>query len=142
MLLVATFRDVEADMPVAVSDALVDVYRSEGVVRVHLGGLSEDEIAEFVRLTTGVEAAGDLRAAIAELTGGNAFLVNKLWRGLVESGAIEVGPMSARLARPTDGLQAPTTVREVVSQRIARSGGMSRRPLRLALIGTLLASST
>ncbi len=134
MLLVATFRDVEADMPVAVSDALVDVYRSEGVVRVHLGGLSEDEIAEFVQLTTGVEAAGDLRTAIAELTGGNAFLVNELWRGLVESGAIEVGPMSARLARPTDGLQAPTTVREVVSQRIARLSPDANGLLELAAV--------
>jgi DNA-binding CsgD family transcriptional regulator len=134
MLLVATFRDVEADMPVALADALVDVYRSEGVVRVRLGGLSEDEIAEFVRLTTGVDAAGDLRGAIAELTGGNAFLVNELWRELIESGAIVIGPISARLARPAAELGAPTTVREVVSQRLMRLSGEANELLELAAV--------
>jgi DNA-binding CsgD family transcriptional regulator len=134
MLIVATFRDVEADMPVALSDALVDVYRSEGVVRVRLGGLSEDEIAEFVRLTTGVEAAVELRATIAELTGGNAFLLNELWRELVESGAIVVGRLSARLARPAAELEAPTTVREVVSQRLTRLSTQANELLELAAV--------
>jgi DNA-binding CsgD family transcriptional regulator len=134
MLIVATFRDVEADMPVALSDALIDVYRSEGVVRVRLGGLSEDEIAEFVRLTTGVEAAVELRATIAELTGGNAFLLNELWRELVESGAIVVGRLSARLARPAAELEAPTTVREVVSQRLTRLSTHANELLELAAV--------
>jgi DNA-binding CsgD family transcriptional regulator len=134
MLLVATFRDVEADMPVALSDALVDVYRSEGVVRVRLGGLSDEEIAEFVRLTTGVEAAVDLRATIGELTGGNAFLLNELWRELIESGAIMVGPVSARLARPAAELEAPTTVREVVSQRLTRLSEEANELLELAAV--------
>jgi predicted ATPase len=45
MLLLATFRDTEADVPDELSDALVDLRRSEDVVRLHLGGLSGDEIA-------------------------------------------------------------------------------------------------
>ena len=40
MLLVATFRDAEADVPAELAEALVDVYRTEGVVRIRLGGLS------------------------------------------------------------------------------------------------------
>ena len=33
MLLVATFRDTEADVPAELSEALIDLRRSEGVVR-------------------------------------------------------------------------------------------------------------
>ena len=41
----------------SLADTLVDVSRTEGVVRIRLGGLSDAEIGEFVRLTTGVEPA-------------------------------------------------------------------------------------
>ena len=42
MLVVATFRDGDADVRADLSDALVDVHRSEGVVRLGLGGLSDE----------------------------------------------------------------------------------------------------
>ena len=38
MLLVATFRDTEADVPAELSEALIDMRRSDGVVRVRVGG--------------------------------------------------------------------------------------------------------
>jgi len=120
MLLVATFRDADADVPAGLAEALVDVYRTEGVVRIRLGGLTQEEIAQFVRLAAGVEPAPEVRAALAELTGGNAFLITELWRELLDAEAIRVESGSARLARPAGELAAPTTVREVVGQRLAR----------------------
>ena len=111
MLVVATFRDTEADMPVAVSDALVDVYRTEGVVRIRLGGLSDDEIAEFVRLTAGVEPPASFAPRSRELTGGNAFLVTELWRELVESGAIDDRAAERRVSldpRRSSGRRRPS----------------------------------
>jgi DNA-binding CsgD family transcriptional regulator len=134
MLLVATFRDTDADVPAELADALVDVYRTEGVVRIRLGGLSVDEIAEFVRLTTGFEPSAALTSVVRELTGGNAFLVTELWRDLVESGAVEVGPGGAQLTRPAAELGAPTTVREVVSQRLARLSPEANELLALAAV--------
>jgi DNA-binding CsgD family transcriptional regulator/tetratricopeptide (TPR) repeat protein len=134
LLLVATYRDAEADVPAELADALVDVYRTEGVIRLRLGGLSTDEIAEFVRLTTSVEPTPGLTTAVAELTGGNAFLVTELWRDLVASGAIEVGAHAVRLARPAAELGAPTTVREVVSQRRSRLSPDSNELLALAAV--------
>ena len=44
-LVVTTFRDTEAEVPDALSAALVDLRRSEGVVRMRLGGLSAEEIS-------------------------------------------------------------------------------------------------
>lgn len=134
MLLVATFRDAEADMPAELADALVDVYRTEGVVRIRLGGLSAGEIAEFVRLTTGVEPTPELTSVVGDLTGGNAFLVTELWRELIDSAAVDVGAHGARLTRPATELGVPTTVRDVVNQRLARLAGETRDVLELAAL--------
>jgi DNA-binding CsgD family transcriptional regulator/tetratricopeptide (TPR) repeat protein len=134
MLLVATFRDADADVPAELAEALVDVYRTEGVVRIRLGGLSAGEIGEFVRLTTGVEPTPELTAVVGGLTGGNAFLVTELWRELIDSAAVDVGANGVRLSRPAAELGAPTTVRDVVNQRLARLTGETRDVLELAAV--------
>ncbi len=120
MLLVATFRDAEADVPAELSEALVDVHRSEGVVRLHLDGLSAPEVAEFVRLAAGADVMADVSTVIGELTAGNAFLMTELWRELVASEAVEVGAAGVRLTRPAVELGTPETVRQVVTHRLAR----------------------
>jgi DNA-binding CsgD family transcriptional regulator len=132
MLLVATYRDAEAQQPAELADTLVDVGRTEGVTRIHLGELSEVEIEEFVRLAAGVEPAPELTRAVCELTGGNAFLVTELWRTLAESGAIGVASRVARLARPAGELGVPMTVREVVEQRLSRLSEEANEVLALA----------
>jgi len=134
MLIVATFRDDEAEVPAELASALVDVYRTEGVVRIRLAGLAEPEVAEFVRLTAGAEPASDLTAAILELTGGNAFLVTELWRELLEAGVVDIGLGGARLTRPVAELGTPTTVREVVAQRLSRLSAGANEVLALAAV--------
>ncbi len=67
MLLVATFRDAEADVPAELAEALVDVYRTEGVVRIRLGGLvGERDRASSSGLTAGVEPTAELTAVVGE----------------------------------------------------------------------------
>ena len=134
MLLVATFRDDEADVPAELASALVDVYRTEGVVRIRLAGLSEGEVEEFVRLTSGAEPSADLTTAILGLTGGNAFLVTELWRELLDANVVEVGRGGARLLRPAAELGTPTTVREVVNHRLTRLSAAANELLALAAV--------
>ena len=137
MLLVATFRDLEADMPAELSSALVDLRRSEGVVPLRLTGLSTDEIAELVARAAGGDLGPDLPAlatAIHHLTEGNAFLVIELWRELVETGALVVADGRARLTRGPADLGSPDAVREVVSQRLARLGEEATGVLELAAV--------
>ncbi len=120
MLLVGTFRDVEADVPAALSETIAELARSEGVIPVRLGGLDDGDVAEFLRLTTGVEPDPAVTAEITELTNGNAFLLTELWRELVDSDAVEITAQRVRLIRPLIGVATPETVRQVVAQRIAR----------------------
>lgn len=123
MLVVATFRDTEADVPAELSDALVDLRRSEGVVRLRLGGLETSEVAEF--LARSVEGQVDdglleLASGLTELTSGNPFLITELWRMLLETGAVAVGADGVRMTRPLAEIGTPESVREVVGQRVAR----------------------
>ena len=48
LLLVATFRDTDAEMPDALAETLADLRRSEDVVRLRVGGLSDAEVTEFL----------------------------------------------------------------------------------------------
>ena len=93
-LLVTTFRDTEAEVPEALSAALVDLRRSEGVVRLRLGGLSAEEISRVRQARGRRRFRSDLpeiARVLSELTGGNAFLMTELWRTLLESETV-VGP--------------------------------------------------
>ena len=117
VLLLATFRDTEADLSEPLAETLADLRRYD-VVRLRLTGLSGDEVAEFVRRAGGGEGR-ELAATIRDLTEGNPFLVCELWRALVETGTVEVGE-TIRLTRPLAEIASPESVREVASQRLSR----------------------
>ena len=137
MLLVATFRDLEADVPAELSSALVDLRRTEGVIPIRVGGLTSAEIAELVGQAAGGDLGEELpqlAASIHDLTEGNAFLVIELWRSLVETGALVVSGGRAHLTRAPKELATPETVREVVTQRVARLGDDTTAVLELAAV--------
>lgn len=123
VLLLSTFRDTEADASRELTETLADLRRADDVVRMRLGALSGAEVADFVRSAAGGEAGSaveQLAHAIRDLTDGNAFLVCELWRALVETGTVVVGDGPIAVVRPLQELTTPTSVREVVSQRLAR----------------------
>src|SRR4051794_33076053 len=102
LLLLATFRDTEADVPETLAETLADLRRYD-VVRLRLPGLSGEEVAEFVRQASGRElvvALRELAEAIRDLTEGNAFLVCELWRALIETGTVELDDDAIRITRP------------------------------------------
>ncbi len=138
LLLVATFRDTEADVPTDLAATLADLRRADDVVRLKLGGLSADDVAEFVQRAAGLEgdraAADELARGIHGLTEGNAFLVCELWRALVESGAVLAAGGRVQLTRPLDEVATPESVREVVSHAVSRLDAATRDLLELAAV--------
>jgi len=137
MLLLVTFRDTEAEIPDALSETLVDLRRSEDVARMHLGGLTDEEIAEFVRCAAGIDLGPGLpglASAIGELTGGNAFLVTELWRTLFETGALVVDGDRVLVERPLADLGTPESVREMVRRRLARLEAPTTELLEVAAV--------
>jgi DNA-binding CsgD family transcriptional regulator len=124
----ATFRDT--DVPDALAEALVDLRRSEDLLRLRLAGLSAGEVAELA----GAPIDPALAGAIAELTAGNAFLVCELWRALVEAGAVGIdgGVLRARIA--LSEVATPESVREVSLRRLARLRPATAESLELAAV--------
>lgn len=137
VLLLATFRDAEADVPTELAETLADLRRTDDVVRLRLRGLSEDEVGEFVRRAGGDEplaAEPELSHAMRDLTQGNAFLVCELWRTLVETDAVAVHDGALTLTRPLDEIATPQSVREVVTRRLARLDPATRELVELAAV--------
>jgi DNA-binding CsgD family transcriptional regulator/tetratricopeptide (TPR) repeat protein len=137
LLLLATFRDTEADMPAGLAETLADLRRAEDVVRMRLSGLSGAEVSDLVRRSAGTDPdseLGELADTIHDLSGGNAFLVCELWRALVETGIVEVGSGEVRVTRPLSELGTPDSVHEVVGQRLSRLAPKTTDLLELAAV--------
>ncbi|HMJ33006.1 MAG TPA: AAA family ATPase [Baekduia sp.] len=135
LLVLATFRDAEADVPEALAETLADLRRSDAVVRMRVAGFSDEEVTEFIRRAAGGEVGAgppQLAKAIGDLTEGNPFLVCELWRALVETDAVEIVDGTVRLTGSTVDLGTPESVREVVNQRLARLAGGTAELLELA----------
>jgi DNA-binding CsgD family transcriptional regulator len=120
VLLLVSYRDIGEEAGPELTETLIELRRNEGVARVRLGGLSADDVAEFARANSGVEPDPELTRAIAELSGGNAFLVTELWRELVDTDALTELDGLLRLRRPAAQLETPEPVQAVVSQRLDR----------------------
>ena len=137
LLILATFRDSEADVPDELAETLADLRRSDDVVRLRLQGLSGAEVSDLVSRAAGSGPDPELREladAIHDLTGGNAFLVCELWRALVETGIVEVAGGQVRVTQPLTELGTPESVREVVSQRLSRLAPRTIDLLELAAV--------
>jgi DNA-binding CsgD family transcriptional regulator/tetratricopeptide (TPR) repeat protein len=134
LLVVATFRDLDADVPEVLSDTLADLRRSDEVVRIRLSSLSGEEVGEFVRRAAGEDVAPELAGQLHDLTGGNAFLVCELWRALIETDAVDTTGGVVRVIRSPAELQSPESVREVVSRRLARLAPRTGDLLELAAV--------
>ncbi len=133
LLILATFRDTEADVPAALAEALADLRRSDDAVRLRISGLSGDEVAEFVRRAGGA-GTPELAETFSELTEGNPFLVCELWRAVVETRMVTVAGGAIRLSAPLADLGTPESVREVVNRRLARLEPSTAELLELAAV--------
>ena len=136
LLILATFRDSEADVPVELSETLADLRRADDVVRMRLEGLSGAEIADLVSRAAGSDPDPELReldprSAISP--GATRFRL-RLWRALLETGIVEVASGQVRVTRPLTELGTPESVREVVSQRLSRLAPRTTDLLELAAV--------
>ena len=139
LMLLMTFRDTETELAPDLAETLADLRRSENVLRMRLSGLTGAEVSDLVSRAAGAAGGPDpelreLADAIHDLTGGNAFLVCELWRDLAETGAVEIVAGRVKMTAPLSDLGTPDSVREVVSQRLARLPPQTTEVLELAAV--------
>jgi tetratricopeptide (TPR) repeat protein len=101
LLMLATFREPEADLNAAVRTTLGRVIRSGN--RVPLAGLEQQEVAEFLVQGFEVFLPDEVLSKIRDKTGGNPFFLDELGRDLAAQSS---GPPSNALHVP-EGLRVP-----------------------------------
>ncbi len=135
---IATYRPSDLGRNHPLSALLADLRRVDGVHRVSLHGLAEEEVAEMVTAVSGHELDDDgaaLAAEIAAETDGNPFFVGEVLRGLSESGAITFDEATGRWSVDrAAGESLPESVREVIERRVERLDPQVAETLRLAAV--------
>ncbi len=109
LLVVGTYRDMEADRQPGVGDAVGQLLR-EGQL-INLGGLGRDEVKGLIEAVSGVVPSEAKVAAVHERTEGNPLFVRE---------AVRLLATEATLERPDrGGVPIPGSVRAVIQRRFA-----------------------
>ena len=124
ILLVGAYRDVDPIPTQPLTALLGELAREPVTRRLSLGGLSRDEVAEFVELTASEIASPRLVSALHEETEGNPLFLGETVRLLaVEGSAVD---------EPAIGI--PQSVRDVIARRLTHLSDECNRVLVLASV--------
>ncbi len=128
VLIVATYRQTDANVPGWFSESLAGIRRTASVDRIALEGLSPSETRELVEAAYGRPLSDDEAAGTATLqrhTGGNPFFLQEVVRELHDAGrSLEVWNVA-----DTDELFLPEGLRDVVHWRLRQLSGTCMRVL-------------
>src|SRR3954451_20511337 len=94
LLVIGTYRESDLTRGHPLADLLADLHREDGVSRMRLTGLDEDNVIAIMEAAAGHDIQTDgrqLARAIMRETDGNPFFVGELLRNLRKSGAIVQG---------------------------------------------------
>ena len=120
------------------SALLADLRREPSVDRLDLVGLDDVEILDLMGAAAGHEMADDgvaLAHALRRETAGNPFFLVEVLRHLAETGAFAQDADGRWvLSDDLDDLGLPSSIREVVAQRVARLGEPTEKALALAAV--------
>ena len=125
LLVVCAYRDVDPTLRAPLSGALAELVREPQTAHVALTGLAEADVAEYIAVSTGVEPAPRLVAAIHAETEGNPLFVGEVVRLLDGEGRIADGDAH---------LGIPPGVRVVIGQRVERLSAQCRDVLAAASV--------
>lgn len=138
LYVLGTFRDTEVSPSHPLNDLLGALRREPRVGRIHLEGFDDAGVLAFVEAAAGQHLEGtelELARAVCRETEGNPFFVGEVLRSLIETGAVhrnEGGRWAA--AGDWSDMELPTSVREVISARVARLGVPAGQVLTLAAV--------
>ena len=127
ILLLAAYRDVDPIPGRPLTETLAEVAREPVTRRVSLGGLSEREVAQYVKLTASQIASTPLVAAVHQETEGNPLFVGEIVRLLAVEGVGSESTAEARLA-------IPQSIRDVIARRLNHLSHECNRLLVLAAV--------
>lgn len=114
MLVICTYRDIELGRQHPLALTLASIIRETNTQRIVLRGLTEADVAQYIKLTAGIEPTPSVAQAIRLETEGNPFFVSETVRLLAAEGRLE------RADRHSWSVQIPQGVKEVIGRRLDR----------------------
>ena len=135
LLIVGTYRDVEVDRAHPLSGALAELRRVSTFDRVHLRGLTPDEVHRMMNSIMGQENRWVFAEGVHRQTEGNPLFVQEVLRYLLEEGHIsrQEGRWR-RTGEEAPEMNIPEGLRDVIGKRLARLGEGSNRALATAAV--------
>jgi DNA-binding SARP family transcriptional activator len=125
LLVVCAFRDVDPALRDPLTSALAQLAREPQTGQITLAGLHEPDVAEYIQLATGTEAATTVVQAIHTETDGNPLFVVEVVRLL---------DAERRIAEGDADVPIPPGVRAVIGQRLRQLSEPCRNLLAAASV--------
>jgi predicted ATPase len=113
ILLAGTYRDIVMSRHHPLSQTLGDLARQGLAHKIPLGGLTEDDVARFIEISTGIAPSQKLLRLVYAQTEGNPFFVSETVKLLLSEGRLR-GESDASFS----GGLMPEGVREVIRRRL------------------------
>ncbi|MGO9310129.1 MAG: ATP-binding protein [Spirochaetia bacterium] len=129
LMIVGTYRDTELRRGHPLRSVLVDLGREQAFRRLTLRGLSEGEVAQFMKRLAAGSVDDRLVQAVHRQTEGNPLFMKELVQLLDHEGALGDPRSLARRA-----LEVPEGVRETIGMRLSRLSEPTNRVLGLASV--------
>src|SRR5271156_533153 len=126
ILILATYRDTEARLSAEHADLLSSIGR-EGRT-IHLGGLTEKEVAAFVRSNATLASDDRLVFRLCDVTEGNPFFLDETLR------LLRADHGSGAQDRIASGLAIPDSVREAIRKKVAPLSSDARTVIEIASV--------
>jgi DNA-binding CsgD family transcriptional regulator len=128
LLLVGTYRQTELSRQHPLSDTLGGLVRAPHVSRIRLGGLSAEEVNDFIAAATATKPSAWLASSLHAQTEGNPLFLREVVRFLVQQGVLggdRATPLTVR---------TPEGVREVIGRRLNLLSAACNEMLALAAV--------
>ncbi|MGB3409868.1 MAG: AAA family ATPase [Microthrixaceae bacterium] len=123
IMIIATLRDTSDKVTDDFATVLAELGGSPSVSRLRINRLGADEVASLIASVTAEKPGPALRRIaeiITEYSGGNVFLVCELWRRALEAGVVRRAGGRWHVEGKLDEIPVPSSVTEVLADRIDR----------------------
>lgn len=135
ILLLGTRRTTAPDRTDAVTYALADLHRLDGVHRLDLDGLDTEDVAAYLVAAGATPAAARAAAPVLrDQTGGNPFFLHEYWQDLAARGGLDA------VRSPTT--HAPRSVQDALARRLASGQGDHATVIEIAAVAGELVDPT
>ena len=131
LLVVGTYRDEEISQEHPLFHTLGELTKGQHFRRVHLGGLTEENVDSLMRHVSGVPPAQELVEAVYRQTQGNPLFVTEVVRLLAQEQKLTQDPIVDGVA---ENLGIPDGVREAIGRRLYRLSDACNRVLAIGSV--------